>query len=99
LGTAASFYDPHDVVLDSSGWCYEHQNTNESLSSIASTLAGSSSASYFDGIGIEASFNVVSLSVAFDTNGIRITTESNDYAVQYPQLRVHHQLLLERIPL
>jgi sugar lactone lactonase YvrE len=74
MGTAASFHYPFGVALDENGIVYVADTFNHrirliSLSGNVTSLAGSGSASYADGMGTEASFNLPS-GVAIDTNGI-----------------------------
>jgi sugar lactone lactonase YvrE len=86
IGTAASFNYPAGVALDVNGIVYVADTDNHrirmiSLSGNVTSLAGSGSASYADGIGTAASFNSP-YGVAVDANGIVYVADSNNHRIR-----------------
>ncbi len=81
-GTAASFYKPVSVAVDSGGHVYVADRWNNAIRKISpagvvSTLAGTGTWGYVDGVGTTASFyNPVG--VAVDANGIVYVADRNN---------------------
>lgn len=74
VGTAATFNQPNDIVLDAVGNAFIADGFNHRIrqivlaTGVVSTLAGSGSASFANGIGTNAMFNLPS-GFAIDTSG------------------------------
>lgn len=76
MGTAAGFYYPYDLVMDTFGNLYVVDSQNNAIrkitpSGVVSTLAGNGAPGYADGLGAQASFN--------SPNNIAIDQSNNLY--------------------
>jgi hypothetical protein len=82
-GTNAMFYHPMGVTVDSSGNVYVADHANHRIrkitsSGVVTTLAGSGSAGYVDGIGSNAMFNApYGVAVDVRSGGLFIADASN----------------------
>jgi sugar lactone lactonase YvrE len=86
VGTAASFKVPTGVALDANGIVYVSESNNYrirmiSLSGNVTTLAGSGSYSYADGMGTAASFRYP-YGIALDANGIVYVADYGNHRIR-----------------
>ncbi len=86
IGTAASFNQPYDIVLDNSGNMYVGDNDNHrvrkiSTAGVVTTFAGSGNTAYADGIGTAASFFWL-CGVAIDSNGNLYVADFNNNRIR-----------------
>jgi len=83
VGTSASFHNPYGVAVDASGTVYVADNGNNrirmvSAAGVVTTLAGSGSGAFADGVGTSASF-FYPFGVAVDASGtVYVADESNN---------------------
>ena len=85
-GTAASFYNPEGVAVDSSGNVYVADLVNNRIRKITAggvvtTLAGSGTAAYADGTGTAASFNYPD-GVGVDSSGYVYVGDMNNNMIR-----------------
>jgi sugar lactone lactonase YvrE len=92
-GTSASFNVPGSVAVDASGTVYVADSGNNRIRKITSagvvtTLAGSGSYEFADGVGTSASFNfifnygIVAGSVAVDASGAVYVADSGNHCIR-----------------
>ena len=86
VGLAASFSFPDGVVVDSFGSIFVADSINHRIRKISSlgnvtTLAGSGSAAFADGVGITASFNYP-CGVVVDSNGLIYIGDSDNNLIR-----------------
>jgi len=86
LGTAASFKSPTGVAVDSSGTMYVADSGNNRIRKITpggvvTTLSGSGSASFSDGLGTAASFKTTT-GVAVDSSGTVYVADNNNHRIR-----------------
>ena len=85
MGSAASFYWPVGITVDSNGTVYAADFANNRIRKISpsgavSTLAGSGNTAYADGEGGEASF--------YYPNGVAVDSEGNVYVAELVNNRI-----------
>jgi sugar lactone lactonase YvrE len=86
VGVAASFSHPNGVALDANGIVYVADTDNNrirmiSISGNVTTLAGSGSYAYADGVGIAASFRSPN-GVALDANGLVYVADTGNNRIR-----------------
>ncbi len=86
MGSAAQFYSPTGIAVDSEGNVYVADQGNHRIRKITplgivSTLAGSGKPSYSDGVGIAAQFNAP-FGVAVDGGGNLFVTDQNNQRIR-----------------
>ena len=85
-GTAAQFYSPNGVVVDSSGTLYVADSSNNRIrkitpAGVVTTLAGSGVAGYADGTGTAAQFNYPN-GIAVDSSGMVYVADTNNERIR-----------------
>ena len=93
-GTAASFNNPWGVAVDSSGNVYVADFGNQRIRMVTSagvvtTLAGSGSSSFADGVGASASFNFP-LGVALDSSSNVYVADMNNHRIRKMTVAVNN---------
>lgn len=82
VGTAASFNIPVEIKVDGSGHLYVADSFNNRIrkivAGVVSTLAGSGTAAYVDGVGTEASFNYPTGIAIDDFGNLYVADTSNN---------------------
>lgn len=91
VGTLASFSNPRGIVVDSNGNLYVADQSNNCIrvvtpSGVVTTLAGSRSAAWADGVGTAASFSAPSM-LTFDASGVLYVTDKSNNRIRalYPK--------------
>ena len=84
-GTAAQFYNPYGVAVDSSGTVYVADYYNQRIrkittAGVVTTLAGSGTASFKDGNGTAAQF--------YDPSGVAVDSSGTVYVADYDNNRI-----------
>ncbi len=89
VGTSAGIYLPLDITFDSLGNLYivtgENRVRKISTAAVVTTLAGSGSAAYGDGVGTAASFNVPS-GICIDTSNTLFITDTRNNRIRQVKL-------------
>ena len=86
IGTAAGFYNPSGICIDSAGVLYVADSSNQIIRRITTnasvtTIAGSGIAGFADGIGAAASFNIP-WEICIDSAGILYVADMFNYKIR-----------------